>query len=146
MPGYPDNLKFYQPIHFKIEELVDPLTYSSLGAMAMQLLDWRILYSLDCIRELLGVPLIVNNWKNGGNRKYSGFRPIGCEVGGYYSQHRFGRAVDFISPEMEASKIRLEIMSKNRLFPFISYMEDNVEWVHIDVRASTFNGIHIFKP
>lgn len=152
MPGYPDDLKFYQPIHFKIEEVIPPDIFKERGVSSIQLMDWRVLYTLDCIWELANqaagkrVRIIVNDWLWGGNRVDSGFRGPGSNTGKWSSQHRFGRGADSISPEMPASWFRNKIIENNRLFPYITYVEDGVDWLHFDTRASTFKGIHLFKP
>ena len=156
MPSFPENIKYYRPIHFRIEELVPAGTYRKLervsnsrGDMerrALQLLDWRILYTIDCIREQLRIPLIVNDWYWGGEFQYRGWRPPACTVGAINSQHKFGRAIDFVSPRQEAEQIRLKILENNRLFPYITYMEDGTTWVHIDCRNADVKHIHLFQP
>ena len=85
---------YYRCRFFKIEELVDPVTLGKYGpAKCWTLLDSRILYSIDCLREFFG-PLVVNTWHKGGRFKHRGYRPAG--VGSATSQHRAGRAIDFV--------------------------------------------------
>lgn len=152
MPGFPDSNNYYEPIHFKIEELVPKDIHSQRGALSLQLLDWKIIYSIDTVWEIANqaagkrVRLYVNNWVWGGKSQNRGFRAPSSSVGAKLSQHRFGRAIDAVSPDVTAQWLRLKIMENNRLFPYITYMEDGVDWLHIDCRASTFKGIHLFKP
>lgn len=146
--GFPNHANCYRPIHFKLEELVPANIYAARGERSIELLDWRIVYSLDCIREFLDIPLTVNTWLWQGQTQYRGFRPPNSESsqGAPLSQHKFGRAIDFVSKKMSAEDMRQKIVQANRLFPYITYMEDEVNWVHIDCRQSDKRGIHLFKP
>lgn len=141
-----NKMRYYKPTHFKIQELVPPEVYQERGEQSLALLDPRILYTLDGIREHLGIPLNVNTWFWNGGIKYRGFRPADCPVGAKYSQHKFGRAIDFVSSQMSAHKMRQEILAAKSIFPFIVFMEDNVGWVHIDVRNDPVTGIYLFNP
>lgn len=91
--------------------------------------------SLDAIRMHYKRPVTVNNWFKGGTFTLRGLRPMNSVVGAKYSQHKFGRAADFnvqgISPEQVRNDIR------SGLFPLITCIENNVSWVHIDVRNCT---------
>ena len=48
--------------YFTVEELVDEETYDLLGDQAIKLIDERLIKTIDAAREILGVPLICNNW------------------------------------------------------------------------------------
>ena len=152
MPGYPDTNRYYEMIHFKMQEVIPPEVFAERGMKSVELMDWRVLYTLDALWELFNqaagkrVSVIVNNWVFGGDIKYRGFRPPKCSIGANFSQHRFGRAADCVSPDVTASWMRQKLLENNRLFPYITYVEDDVEWLHFDVRASSFKGIHLFKP
>jgi len=138
------NTNFYKPIHFCIQELVSPDVYLEHGDKYYELFDWRILYTADCLREYFGIPLVINDWHRGGVRRLSGFRSSDCYIGVKLSQHKLGNALDIISPKMEASEMRLKIIEKHRLFPYITAMEDKVPWLHIDCR-STEEKLLLFK-
>jgi len=142
----------YESKYFKTEEYVDPATFSKIGKSAIGLMDVRILWTMDRIKEYFNnSPVIINNWLWKGNRKFSGFRPYSCNVGEVFSQHKFGRAVDFLITGMDAITIRKEILDNQNKEPFqyITGMEDfkDMDWVHIDVRNfdRTTNGIFVFK-
>lgn len=85
---------YYNPKYFNMWELVNQETYLKFGDSAIMLLNPLLLITLDGLREILGVPLIVNNWREGGTYEYSGYRPIDCTIGAKYSQHRLGNAAD----------------------------------------------------
>jgi hypothetical protein len=140
------GLTHYRPTHFKVEELVPSAVYAARGDSALELIDPCLCYTMDCIREMLDIPLTINDWVWGGKAQYRGFRPQGCDVGAALSMHRLGRAIDFVSPKMKAADIRLKILEMNHCFPYISRMEDAVDWVHIDRANKKSGGIYLFKP
>ena len=119
----------YIPRHFKWYELMPSEEYKPYWLILM---DERLLMTLDAIREHYKRPVIVNNWMQGGSFRNRGFRPMTGDVGAKYSQHRFGRAVDFDVLGIPAEQVRNDIRSG--LFPEITCIEANVSWVHIDVR------------
>jgi len=139
-------MKYYKPVHFKTEEFVPESIFAARGEKSLELMDARILYTADCLREFLGVPLIINTWLWNGSTQYRGFRPQGIGVGSALSQHKYGRALDFVSKKMTAEQMRLKILECSKLFPYITFMENKVNWVHVDNRSSQHEGIHLFNP
>ena len=100
---------FYIPKHFKAYELVDRKTYSIRGEKSFELIDSRILYTIDMLREYYGVSIIINNWKFGGEREWSGLRTKESPYYSDYSQHSFGRAVDFLIKGIDSKIVRNNI-------------------------------------
>jgi len=125
-------MKQYIPKYFTWQELMPSPEYEHYWLILM---DERILRTLDAIREHYKRPVIVNNWHKGGAFRNRGFRPMTGNVGAKYSQHRFGRAADFDVSGIPAERVREDIRSG--LFPEITCIEKNVNWVHIDVRNCT---------
>lgn len=123
----------YQPIHFSLQELVDPATYEARGHKAWELLDPRMLQSLDALREQFG-PLNVNDWHRGGRFSLRGFRPMTATTGAVYSQHKFGRAIDCQSTRYTAETMRRHILAHPEQYPYITALERDVSWLHFDVR------------
>lgn len=129
----------YKPKHFKLVELVSKSDYDSLGEKCWELLDERALITLDALREDLGRPITINTWKSGGQFNWRGYRSRA-----YYksdsayitsrSQHKFGRAFDFDVKGMSAEDVRQYIYKNKSKFPYISFIETEVNWVHIDTR------------
>ena len=134
----------YRPKHFTIQELVPLETYQLLGDNSWIVLDIRAVMTLDQLRDYFG-PCTVNNWSRGGNLQYRGFRPKDCTVGAMNSQHRFGRAFD-CSFNSSADKVRQDILDNRSQFPYLSALEDEVSWVHFDVRDHGDESIKVFKP
>ena len=63
----------YRCRHFAIHELVPPLVLEDRGDRAWQLLDERLLATLDRLRDRYG-PVTVNNYQWDGEREWSGLR------------------------------------------------------------------------
>lgn len=144
----------YNPEHFVDEEFVDPSTFHRLSQKGLDVLggmDIRMLITADEIREYFDKPMVINNWKWGGNRKWSGLRTKDSENFSYDSQHTYGRALDFYMKGISSQEIRDEIKSHYdvRAFRFITRMEefDGMSWVHVDCKKwDKSNGIYVFKP
>lgn len=143
----------YKPKHFRIEELVDPMTAKERGEKALELLHADLLYSLDLVRDRYRKPVRVNNWhrvkpdrfelyfdaawrKKNGIFIYRGFRPASCLEGAKYSQHRLGTAFDFDVDGMTAEEVREDIRRHpdDPAFYGIRAVELRVPWVHVDAR------------
>ena len=92
--------------YFDIKELVSSNIYKEYGDNAIKFLDPKALKALENVREILGVPLICNNWAAGGSRNYCGYRESGCGVGTPTGFHYKGQAFDLISSKMTAKEMR----------------------------------------
>lgn len=133
----------YIPKYFQIKELVPPETYNLVQGLPNPwiIFDERLLWTLDQIRSLFGKPITVNNWATKGDLKYRCFRPQTYKSCALYSQHFYGRAVDFDVKGLSADQVRKEIIYRRKeepAFQFINGLEINVPWVHIDLRNSEF--------
>ena len=141
----------YIPAHFSIEELVPPLVYEQRGERAWQLLDDRLLMTIDAMRDRFGA-MVINTWhskklqKYFGYRQYSGLRTVGFYMDVYgddrgyekyfnsYSQHKYGRAFDALFAQYEAEEVRRIVREEQGRFPYLRAMENNVSWFHGDIR------------
>ncbi|MGL4475418.1 MAG: hypothetical protein ACRCT7_13350 [Shewanella sp.] len=129
----------YKPKHFKTQELVPEHIYKARGEKALELIDERVLITIDTLREKLGCSITINNWMWGGNRNWSGLRTAGFykSLQAYedsLSQHKYGRAVDMLVKGMEASQVRQFIYDNKKDFPYVTFVETDISWVHVDCR------------
>ena len=134
-------MRFYEPKHFKPQEFLPPNVYS------LMVMDPRILWTLDALRAFFGRPLTINNWHSGGQFQQRGFRND-PGTGAPLSQHRFGRACDFDIYGTPASKFR-ELAKAGTLYHELTYItriEENTNWCHIDCAAVPGTEIIFFKP
>ena len=93
-------------------------------------MDDRILKSADKLRDFFG-PLYVN----GKGLTQCGFRTNGSLT----SQHRFGRALDLHSNRYSSEEIRFYILKNKDDFPYISFLEVDISWLHISCQNSEFS-------
>lgn len=139
---------FYKCKYFKIQELVDKKTFERFGESAFMFFDPRLLRTIDAIREYFNKPVLINNWSQGGDFDSRGLRRPDDPEGAKFSQHRFGRAVDFTVFGLTAEEVR-EIIINNQTheaFREIKRIEDGVSWVHIDFANVEGENIILFKP
>lgn len=133
----------YQLQHFKVQEFVDKDSYSQRGDAAISCIDWRMLWTMDNLRTYFGKPIIINNWYFGKDREWSGIRFSGTPFYSKYSQHTFGRAIDFLVTGIESASVRKTIIDNptEEAFQYITTLEDfkGMDWIHIDCRVLRSN-------
>ncbi len=129
--------------HFTIEEFVDSETYKTREEQSIALIDWRMLWTMDMIHEYFNKPITINNWHINSNREWSGLRTNNSPYYSQYSQHSFGRAIDFLVKDIESSEVRKTILNNidEEAFKYITTVEDfeDMSWIHIDCRILTDN-------
>ncbi|OIO70695.1 MAG: hypothetical protein COW19_10975 [Zetaproteobacteria bacterium CG12_big_fil_rev_8_21_14_0_65_55_1124] len=125
----------YKCSHFKIQELVPPAIFEARGEKAWELLDERLLITLDRLRDRFG-PITVNNWHSGKDREWSGLRTKESPYYSATSQHSFGRAADCLFSHTDAESVRQEILAApdDKTFELIGSVELGTSWLHFDVR------------
>ena len=107
------------------------LKYISKPHILIGLLDKRLIEADQKLRDIFG-SVTINNWWQGGPRNWSGIRTPESPDYSYTSQHTFGRASDKIF-SVPASEVRAYIRLHYKELG-ITCIEDNVTWVHSDVR------------
>jgi len=148
---------------FYLDELVPEYLYRQHIAnnerFLRSLYDKRLLDILVVLRRNLQTPITINNWATGGDRQWSCVR---TPVSPYYSagsQHTCiitngvvqvkGRAVDCLFGNLTAAQARKHITDNWSLIykPLgISRLEDDVSWLHFDLKPTGLNRIVTFKP
>ena len=122
----------YIPKFFKAYELVPPEIYASRKDKSFELIDVRVLITLDDLRMFFG-PCIINDWYWGGHFEQSGLRTVDAPEFSPTSQHTFGRAMDCKFKEASAETVR-KFVIETRLLSHITFLENDVDWFHFDVR------------
>lgn len=136
--------------YFKTQELVDKEVYELIGDNAVNLLDERLIETIDAVREILDVPLICNDWQWGGTRTQCGYRSAKSKVGAKKSFHKQGLAVDLYSKEMSAKEMRRRIKEYEDELPYPIRIEKwdangEITWLHIDLGDTQGDKIYFFK-
>ena len=128
----------YIPRYFQPYELVPPDLYRQRGDKCLELIDERVLITLDTLRDTFG-PCTINDWYWGGAFEQSGLRTPDAPEFSPTSQHTFGRAMDCKFKAVSAEQARQTVMANKPLFPYITFLENDVTWFHFDVR----NGVRL---
>jgi hypothetical protein len=125
----------YKCKHFSIHELVPPSVFRERQEKAWELLDERLLMTLDRLREKYG-SITVNNYYWGKDREWSGLRTPDSPYYSPFSQHTFGRAADCLFANRSAEDVRQEVLANpsDPVFELIYSIELGVSWLHFDVR------------
>ena len=125
----------YKCKYFKIHELVPKQVFEDRGEKAWELLDERLLITLDRLRNRYG-RMTVNNYYWGGGREWSGLRTPDSPYYSKYSQHSFGRGADSLFKDVTVDEVRQDILNNpdDPCFEFINSLELGVNWLHFDVR------------
>jgi hypothetical protein len=134
-------MRFYEPKHFKPQEFLPPEVYS------LMVMDPRILWTLDALRDFFHKPIIINNWHDKGPYSQRGFR-TNLFTGAALSQHRFGRACDFDIKGTSAEEFR-QLAKSGALeheLTYITRIEENTNWCHVDCAAVPGIDIIFFNP
>lgn len=132
----------YIPKYFKLREWFPPNIVKDFGDKAWEFLDARIVMNYDWLRHNLGVPIIMNDWEK---FSYRGYDDGGFRKGN--SQHKMGRAGDSHSPSISIAAMRKWIIENKARFPEPNFwLENGVNWIHMDVRYSVHLGMYLFNP
>jgi hypothetical protein len=167
---------YYGPRHFKPQEIFTKETvkqFSNDGSWGRdavidpaiwRLMDARVTWTMDSLRDHFG-SMISNDYLWGGKNQFRGYRPIHeilhksdfckknsmkAKVGSLTSQHCFGRANDSKFKNASAEEVREDIRKNPRAnrYKYITFIEDDVSWLHFDVRHwnARQSGIFFWSP
>ena len=137
--------------YFTLFELVCPHVLAKYKERAWMFLDSRLILNLDTIRERIGKPIYVN--RDGLTQR--GLRCPQCQIvrdkfeAGvlYMSAHTMGKAVDFDVEGMTAEEVRGWLAEHGSYLPYPIRVENDVNWLHMDVFPNRDNEkIYFFNP
>lgn len=130
--------------NFRIQEFVGPKAYKERGNKAIELIDFRTRGIAQYIRDYFDAIMTINDWHKGGKFTERGLREIDSTTGARYSQHRFGRAIDFTLHGFTADQIRETILNNQSEFlaQGLTCIEAGTPtWVHVDCRWTGLSEI-----
>lgn len=142
-------------IYFKLHELLPPELYADENT-GWDLISDELKITIDCIRGILGVPLIVNNWFWKGARVASGVRPRTGGVGVKNSRHRIPNAdaADMISTKMTTPEMWKILEANVHKLPYPIRIERTYvsngkripcTWLHVDTHNTSKQKIYYFN-
>ncbi len=125
--------------NFTLQEFIPKEIYNAFRENATWFLNPTIVNIAQVVRDISNVPLIINNWNDGGSYNNRGYRLPSSPIGATYSQHKLGNAIDISSNEMNAKKLYDLILANKGLLLLngLSSIEDiryTKTWVHLDCR------------
>jgi hypothetical protein len=132
---------------FKVYQIVDKKTYDTLGDKAIELFTPEILEAIDGIIEFFDEPIMINNWHEGGQFQWRGYRtPEKAKMlGAPNSEHAKGNAIDCDIRNISANEARqvIRLNKDDHLLSKIMRIEDRVGWLHFDCKPVT-KRIYLF--
>lgn len=146
----------YKCKYFGIKELVHPDLYAMFSNhedLLWKMFDENLLRGIDWFRENYGV-CYINTWSLSpevqskyGLRRFSGLRLQGLDYYSKGSMHSVAKAADMIFANISAADVRADIRNnKKSIVPYITRIEDDVTWTHIDTKPTGLKEVYFFKP
>lgn len=135
--------------HFDIRELVSEADFKKYGLRAWRFVCPALLHTLNTLRDDLGCTITVNNWIYGGKINWRGVRTSKCADYSETSMHAWGRAADFDVKGMTAPEVVVHVIKNRDKYPLITFIEIDINWVHIDVGQREHNpaeGLKLWSP
>lgn len=141
-------MSFYKCEHFEIFEIVPPELMSLPENYLWELFDEGLLKVIDRLREDLGQPITINNWKSGGQFCQRGYRTNSSKVGAIKSAHKSGHACDLDVKGFTADKVRQYILDHRERYSEVTELEMTlngkpISWVHISTRPTGLKKIKL---
>ena len=142
--------------YFKLHELIDKNTFINLGDDGWNLVNYKLIETLDTLKEIFNKGTItINNYKWGGNREWSGLRTKESKYYSKTSMHSLSddgigtdltfKAIDCVFSDYSAEEVREYILNNSSKFPYITRLEDNVSWLHFDIKVTNRWYIVLFN-
>jgi hypothetical protein len=113
---------------------LDPISFNQMITPFLRIVP-------EQIRSIVGRPIIINNWKTGGQYRESGYRNPKTSTGAGKSYHKIGYAIDVKVPGMSTQEIYAYLYAQRERVPMITTYErlsDTPNWNHFDCR---FTGL-----
>jgi len=130
--------------YFEIHELVPKHIFEKYNISAWRFIRPELIRSLDLVKEKFPEgTMTVNNYFWGGNYNWSGLRTPDSPHYSETSMHSLGGAVDCKFNQYSVDDVRDYIVANPEQFPEIRGIEEDVAWLHIDVRNT--NRLYTFK-
>ena len=133
-------------IYLKLHELLPPFLYENLDEeLGWKLIDDNLIESIDKIKSVFpDGSMMINNYKWGGDRKWSGLRTADSQWYSPTSQHTKGKAIDAVFSAYDVNEVRGYILANPDEFPHIKGIEMDIAWLHVDTRSS--KEVVLFYP
>lgn len=137
--------------NFHITEFVPKEIWERYGENSIWFIDMRVVNICELIRSRFNKPVIINDWRSGGQYHESGYRMPETTTGGKLSQHKFGRAADIKISGISPKEIAKDIIANFDIYKKVGLTTiENVDmtpsWNHIDCRKTDLDSPLIVNP
>jgi hypothetical protein len=139
--------------NFSLHEFIPQELYSRVEKqeltefVAVGLINPLVYQFIFEFRELIGKSIRVNDWMYGGEFNNRGYRLPSWGGDKNLSQHKNGNAIDFDTPNAYTpQELRKIIVDNQDKWPFLSFIEVDINWVHVDFRYTQHKGIIFWSP
>jgi hypothetical protein len=144
--------------NFYLDEFLPPSIYFAYVKNPQSMrafFDPRLVTIAQAIRDNIQTPMTINNWATGGNREWSCVRIPASRFYRAGSMHSYragdvvARAVDCVFGNTTAAQVRQHIISNyDAIYKPLGLrrIEDDVSWLHFDLRPTTSDRLVVFKP
>lgn len=136
--------------NFDIREFVPKIIWDNYQENSIWFVDPRIIAIAQNVRDYFSAEMTINDWHYGGTFQNRGYRTPASKIGAHYSQHKFGRAIDFNIKGLTAKECYKIIQVNHDWFHLrgVKAMEDirdTPTWIHLDCRNTLLNHILIVR-
>jgi hypothetical protein len=133
------------PAYFHVAELVPPVLFETYGeSRSWNFVNKRAFENLVKFREYVGHSFIINNYKSGGPREWSGLRTPDSPYYSQTSQHSFANAYDILCPDIEPAELQTIVQDV-----YVEYGIGGLElaptWTHIDWRYNVDGSLTVIE-
>ena len=133
------------PKYFHVSELVPPALFEKYGeTRSWNFVNKRAFENLVRFREYVGHPFVINNYKTGGPREWSGLRTPDSPYYQLTSQHSFANAYDIQCPDLDPKELQ-DIVQKVYADYEIGGLELASTWTHIDWRFNLDGSLSVIE-
>lgn len=132
---------------FKIHELVPRDLFETIHEDVLwRMIPTEIIETIDKLKETFSNgSMTINNYFWDSDREWSGLRTKGSPYYSSGSQHTLFNAIDAVFSDYKAEDVRSYILSHQSRFLHITRLEDEVEWLHFDIKETGNSAIVLFR-
>lgn len=137
---------------FELQEFVPRETFNLYGVKSTWFINKNVVVSMVFLRNWFDASITINNWHTSGKFQQRGYRVPDSNVGAKFSQHKFGKAIDFNVAGLASDEVAKRIMDnwpELRQHVAFTTMEDPAftkGWTHLDTRWNNSDTLLIVKP
>jgi len=132
--------------NFILQEFIPEHIYKNYKENSCRFIRKGMIETAQELRVVFG-KTVINDWAFGGRRSYSGYRDKNAiNIYSPLSAHSFGEAIDCVFEDVTAEEARNYILKNSAKFKYITRIERDVGWLHVDGLYTGTENIVFFDP